>query len=147
MIGPPDIVKGTVNLQSHATSNVANVCQMAALAALTGDQACVAEMRAAFDRRRTAMFDLLSAIPGVVCPEPEGAFYAFPSFAGVLGRPLAGGRTASSTLELAEIALDQAKVAIVPGEAFGAPGYARLSYALADGALAEGVNRLATLLA
>jgi aspartate/methionine/tyrosine aminotransferase len=147
MIAPPDIVKGTVNLQSHATSNVANVCQMAALAALTGDQACVAEMRAAFDRRRTAMFDLLSAIPGVVCPEPEGAFYAFPSFAGVLGRPLAGGRTASSTLELAEIALDQAKVAIVPGEAFGAPGYARLSYALADGALAEGVNRLATLLA
>jgi aspartate aminotransferase len=147
MIAPPDIVKGTVNLQSHATSNVANVCQMAALAALTGDQACVAEMRAAFDRRRTAMFDLLSAIPGVVCPEPEGAFYAFPSFAGVLGRPLAGGRTASSTLELAEIALDEAKVAIVPGEAFGAAGYARLSYALADDALAEGVNRLATLLA
>jgi aspartate/methionine/tyrosine aminotransferase len=147
MIGPPDIIKGTVNLQSHATSNVANVCQMAALAALTGDQACVAEMRAAFDRRRKTMFELLSAIPGVVCPEPEGAFYAFPSFAGVLGRPLAGGRTASDTLELAEIALDEAKVAIVPGEAFGAPGYARLSYALADEALAEGVNRLATLLA
>jgi aspartate aminotransferase len=147
MIGPPDIIKGTVNLQSHATSNVANVCQMAALAALTGDQACVAEMRAAFDRRRKTMFDLLSAIPGVVCPEPEGAFYAFPSFTGVLGRPLAGGRTASTTLDLAEIALDEAKVAIVPGEAFGAPGYARLSYALADDALAEGLNRLATLLA
>jgi aspartate/methionine/tyrosine aminotransferase len=147
MIGPADIVKGTVNLQSHATSNVANISQVAALAALTGDQACVAEMRAAFDRRRRTMYELLSAIEGVVCPEPEGAFYAFPSFAGVLGRPLAGGRTAASTLELAEIALDEAKVAIVPGEAFGAPGYARLSYALADDALAEGVNRLATLLA
>jgi aspartate/methionine/tyrosine aminotransferase len=119
---------------------------MAALAALTGDQACVAEMRAAFDRRRKTMFDLLSAIPGVVCPEPEGAFYAFPSFAGVLGRPLAGGRTASDTLELAEIALDEAKVAIVPGEAFGAPGYARLSFALGDDDLGEGVRRIADLL-
>jgi aspartate/methionine/tyrosine aminotransferase len=147
MIGPPDVIKGAVNLQSHATSNVANVSQRAALAALTGDQGCVEEMRLAFDRRRRRMYELLSAIEGVVCPEPEGAFYAFPSFAGVLGRPLAGGRTASSTLELAEIALDEAKVAIVPGEAFGAPGYARLSYALADDALEEGVGRLAELLA
>jgi aspartate/methionine/tyrosine aminotransferase len=146
MIGPADVIKGAVNLQSHATSNVANVSQRAALAALTGDQACVAEMRAAFDRRRRSMFELLSAIPGVTCAEPEGAFYAFPSFAGTLNRPLAGGRTATTTLELAEIVLDEAKVAIVPGEAFGAPGYARLSYALADDALAEGVNRLATLL-
>ncbi len=104
-------------------------------------------MRAAFDGRRRRMFELLSAMPGVECIEPEGAFYAFPNFAGVLGRPLAGGRMASSTLELAEIALEEAKVAIVPGEAFGAPGYARLSYALADEALAEGLDRLATLLA
>ncbi len=88
----------------------------------------------------------MAAIPGVTCLEPGGAFYAFPSFAGVLGRPLAGGRTASTTLELAEIVLEEAKVAIVPGEAFGAPGYARLSYALADEALEEGVGRLATLL-
>jgi len=146
MIGPADVIKGAVNLQSHATSNVANVCQRAAVAALTGDQACVEEMRAAFDRRRRTMYDLLVAIPGVTCLEPEGAFYAFPSFAGVLGRPLTGGRTASSTLELAEIVLEEAKVAIVPGEAFGAPGYARLSYALADAALEEGVGRLATLL-
>ncbi|HEX3623630.1 MAG TPA: pyridoxal phosphate-dependent aminotransferase [Acidimicrobiales bacterium] len=146
MIGPADVVKGAVNLQSHATSNVANVSQRAALAALTGDQSCVEQMRAAFDRRRRTMFGLLSAIPGVTCLEPEGAFYAFPSFAGALNRPLAGGRRATNTLELAEIVLDAAKVAIVPGEAFGAPGYARLSYALADGALAEGVQRLATLL-
>ena len=147
MIGPADVVKGAVNLQSHATSNVANVSQVAALAALTGDQACVAEMRAAFDRRRRRMFELLSAIDGVTCLEPEGAFYAFPSLAGALGRPLAGGRTATTTLELAEIVLDEAKVAIVPGEAFGAPGYARLSYALADEALVDGVGRLASLLA
>jgi len=147
MIGPADVIKGAVNLQSHATSNVANVCQRAVLAALTGDQACVEEMRLAFDRRRRRMYELLSAIDGVLCPEPEGAFYAFPSLTGVLGRPLAGGRTAASTLELAEIALDEVKVAIVPGEAFGAPGYARLSYALADAALEEGVGRLAGLLA
>jgi len=147
MIGPTDVIKGAVNLQSHATSNVANVSQRAAIEALTGDQACVGQMRDAFDRRRRRMFELLSAIPGVQCLEPEGAFYAFPNLTGVLGRPLAGGRTASSTLELAEIALDEARVAIVPGEAFGAPGYARLSYALADAALEEGVGRLAKLLA
>ncbi|HEX2117780.1 MAG TPA: pyridoxal phosphate-dependent aminotransferase [Acidimicrobiales bacterium] len=146
MIGPNDVVKGAVNLQSHATSNVANVSQRAALAALTADQACVGEMRAAFDRRRRRMHELLGAIPGVTCLEPEGAFYAFPSFAGVLGRPLAGGKTAATTLELAEVVLDEVKVAIVPGEAFGAPGYARLSYALADEALEEGVGRLARLL-
>ncbi len=146
MVGPADIVRGATNLQSHATSNVANVSQRAALAALTGDQACVAEMRAAFDRRRRRVHELLDAIPGVSCLEPEGAFYAFPSFAGVLDRPLTGGRTAATTLELAEVVLEEAKVAIVPGEAFGAPGYARLSYALADEALEEGVNRLAKLL-
>jgi len=148
MIGPNDVIKGAANLQSHATSNVANVSQQAALAAVTGDQACVAEMRDAFDRRRRLIHGLLGAIPGVSCLEPEGAFYAFPSFAGVLGRPLgAGGRTPTNTLELAEIVLEEAKVAIVPGEAFGAPGYARLAYALADEALEEGVGRLAALFA
>jgi len=145
MVGPADVIKAATNLQSHATSNVAHVCQMAALAAVTGDQACVAEMRAAFDRRRRSMHALLAAIPGVTCLEPEGAFYAFPSFAGVLGRDVAG-RTVSTSLELAAIVLDEAKVAIVPGEAFGAPGYARLSYALADAAMEEGIGRLDKLL-
>jgi aspartate/methionine/tyrosine aminotransferase len=102
-------------------------------------------MREAFDRRRRRMYELLSAMPGVTCVEPEGAFYAFPSFAGVLGREL-GGRRPASTLELADVVLDQAKVAIVPGEAFGAPGYARLSYALGDGPLDEGLGRLHRLL-
>ena len=145
MVGPAAVIKAAANLQSHATSNVANVSQMAALAAVGGDQACVATMREAFDRRRRLMYELLDAIPGVSCPEPEGAFYAFPSFAGVLGRDLEGRRPAT-TLELADVVLDKAKVAIVPGEAFGAPGYARLSYALGDEALAEGVKRLAALL-
>ena len=145
MVGPAAVIKAAANLQSHATSNVANVSQMAALAAVGGDQACVATMREAFDRRRRLMYELLDAIPGVTCPEPEGAFYAFPSFAGVLGRDLEGRRPAT-TLELADVVLDKAKVAIVPGEAFGAPGYARLSYALGDEALAEGVKRLAALL-
>jgi aspartate aminotransferase len=145
MVGPSDVIKAAANLQSHATSNVANVSQMAAFAALTGDQACVGEMRAAFDRRRRRMHELLAAIPGVTCLEPEGAFYAFPSLTGVLGREV-GGRTPATTLELAEIVLDEAKVAIVPGEAFGAPGYARLSYALADEALEEGIGRLAKVL-
>ncbi|MEN3316111.1 MAG: aspartate aminotransferase [Acidimicrobiaceae bacterium] len=145
MVGPPDVIKAAANLQSHATSNVANVSQRAALAAVAGDQACVGEMRTAFDRRRRTMHDLLSAIDGVTCIEPEGAFYAFPSFAGVLGRDL-GGTTPATTLELAGVVLDQAKVAIVPGEAFGAPGYARLSYALGDDALKEGITRLADFL-
>ena len=146
MIGPNDVIKGAVNLQSHATSNVANVSQRAALAALTGDQACVSEMRAAFDRRRRRMHELLGAIPGVTCLEPEGAFYAFPSFAGVVGKRLRG-RHVVSTLELAEVILDEVGVAVVPGEAFGAPGYARLSYALGDDDLVEGVTRINKLLA
>ncbi len=145
MVAPSDVTAAAVNLQSHATSNVANVSQRAALAALTGGMGCVTAMREAFDRRRRLMHGLLVTIPGVSCPEPEGAFYAFPSLAGVLGRDL-GGRTAATTLELAQIVLDEAKVAIVPGEAFGAPGYARLSYALGDAQLEEGVTRLAKLL-
>jgi aspartate/methionine/tyrosine aminotransferase len=146
MIGPGEVVKAATNLQSHSTSNVANVSQRAALAAVAGDLAAAAEMREAFDRRRRRIHELLSGIPGVTCMEPEGAFYAFPSFAGVLGREMRG-RRPESTLELAEVLLDEAKVAVVPGEAFGAPGHARLAYALADDALVEGVTRIGKLLA
>ena len=123
LIGPTDVVKAATNLQSHATSNVSNVAQAAALAAVSGDLSAVAEMRAAFDRRRRTIVSMLNDIPGVVCPEPEGAFYAYPSVRGLLGRPLRG-RTASSSVELAEIILDEVEVAVVPGEAFGTPGYA-----------------------
>lgn len=145
MIAPGDVIKAATNLQSHATSNVNNVAQRAALAAVSGDLSAVAMMREAFDRRRIRIHELLNEAPGVTCIEPEGAFYAFPSFKAVLGREIRG-RTADSTLELAEIILDEAKVAIVPGEAFGAPGYARLSYALGDDDLAEGVTRIIKLL-
>jgi len=146
MIGPTDVIKAAGNLQSHLSSNVANVSQRAAIAALTGDQSSVERMRSAFDRRRRRIVDLLRDVPGVAVAEPEGAFYAFPSFVGALGRPIRG-RTPTTTLELAEIILDEAKVAIVPGEAFGAPGYARLAYALGDDDLVEGVTRIAKLLA
>ncbi len=145
MICPPDVAKAATNLQSHQTSNVADVAQRAAIAAVSGDLAAVEVMREAFDRRGKVMHQMLSAIPGVTCLEPQGAFYCFPSFEGVLGRDL-GGRTPQTTLELCELLLDEAKVAIVPGEAFGAPGYARLSFALADDALVEGVERIAKFL-
>jgi aspartate/methionine/tyrosine aminotransferase len=146
MIGPPDLVKAATNFQSHATSNVANVSQRAALAAVAGPLDAVEQMREAFDRRGRTMYKLLSAIPGVTVLEPQGAFYAFPSFEGVLGRDI-GGRRVDTTLDLAAVILDQAKVAIVPGEAFAAPGYARLSFALGDDDLAEGIERIAALLA
>ena len=145
IVAPLDIAGAITNLQSHVTTNVSNVAQAAALAAVAGDLEAVVMMREAFDRRRLTMYKLLNEIPGVTCIEPEGAFYAFPSFEGVLGKEI-GGRVASNTLELAEIILEQAKVAIVPGEAFGAPGYARLSYALGDDDLTEGVTRIADLL-
>ena len=145
MIGPPDLIKAATNLQSHSTSNVANVSQVAAIAALTGDLSAVYEMRAAFDRRRHTMHQLLNTVDGFYCPEPEGAFYAFPSVEGVLGRTIAGRRVRSSA-ELAEVILDEAKVAVVPGEAFGAPGYFRFSFALGDDDLAQGVLRIADLL-
>ena len=145
MIGPADIVKAATNLQSHETSNVANVSQRAALAAVSGSLDDVARFRASFDRRRMAMFHALGAIEGVTVLEPEGAFYAFPSFRAVLERPVAG-RTVASTLELADLILEEAKVAIVPGEAFSAPGYARLSFALGDDDLGEGIERIAELL-
>lgn len=146
LIGPADVVKAATNLQSHATSNVANVSQMAALAALSGDLSAVAEMRAAFDRRRQTMVRMLNEIPGVLCPEPKGAFYAYPSVKELIGKELRGRRPASSA-ELAELILEEAEVAVVPGEAFGTPGYFRLSYALGDEDLVEGVSRLAKLLA
>jgi aspartate aminotransferase len=146
LIAPRDVVAAVTNLQSHSTSNVGNVSQRAALAAVSGDLEAVATMRAAFERRGRTMHELLNAIPGVSCFTPEGAFYCFPSFAGVLGREYAG-VTPRTSLDLAALVLDEAKVAIVPGEAFGAPGYARLSFALADDDLAEGVQRIAKLLA
>ncbi|MEV0354273.1 pyridoxal phosphate-dependent aminotransferase [Nonomuraea sp. NPDC050680] len=146
LIGPSDVVKAATNLQSHATSNVSNVAQMAALAAVSGDLSAVAEMREAFDRRRQTMVRLLNEIPGVFCPEPKGAFYAYPSVKELLGKELRGRRPQSSA-ELAELILEEAEVAVVPGEAFGTPGYFRLSYALGDDDLAEGVSRLAKLLA
>ncbi len=146
LVGPRDLVTAATNLQSHSTSNVANVSQAAALAAVTGDLEAVATMRAAFDRRRRLIHRALNEIPGVVCPEPAGAFYAFPSFAGVLGRTVRG-RTPHTSVELAALVLDEAEVAVVPGEAFGAPGYARLSYALGDDDLQRGVTRMADLLA
>jgi aspartate/methionine/tyrosine aminotransferase len=124
---------------------VSNVAQRAALAAVSGGLEAVAEMRTAFDRRGKTMHGMLSRIPGVTCLEPQGAFYCFPNFTGVLGREIAG-RRVDDTLQLCEVLLDEARVAIVPGEAFGAPGYARLSFALGDDDLGEGVERIATLL-
>jgi len=146
MVGPKDVVKAATNLQSHATSNVANVSQAAALAAVSGDLSAVARMREAFDRRRLAMVRMLNDIPGVVCPEPKGAFYAYPSVKGLLGKEIRGRRPQTS-VDLAALILEEAEVALVPGEAFGTPGYFRLSYALGDEDLAEGVGRVAKLLA
>jgi aspartate aminotransferase len=145
VIGPKDVIKAATNLQSHATSNVSNVAQVAALAAVSGDLTAVAEMREAFDRRRQTIVRMLNEIPGVVCPEPEGAFYAYPSVKGLLGKEIRGRRPQTSA-ELAALILDEAEVAVVPGEAFGTQGYLRLSYALGDDDLVEGVGRLQKLL-
>ncbi len=146
MIGPNDVINASTNLQSHLSSNVANVSQRAALAAVSGDLTAVAAMRTAFDRRRQTIVRMLNEIDGVECPVPEGAFYAYPSVKGVLGREIRGRRVKTSA-ELAEVILDEAEVAVVPGEAFGPSGYLRLSYALGDDDLAEGVTRLQKLLA
>ncbi len=145
MIGPKDVVKAATNLQSHATSNVSNVAQRAAIAALEGDLAAVEEMKVAFDRRRRTIVAMLNQIGGVVCPEPKGAFYAYPSVKGLLGREI-DGATPQTSAELAEVLLDKVEVAAVPGEAFGSPGYLRFSYALGDDDLAEGIGRLQKLL-
>jgi aspartate/methionine/tyrosine aminotransferase len=144
MIAPLDITKAASNLQSQITSNIANVSQRAAIAALTADLSCVREMRAAFDTRRTTMVKMIEAIEGFDIILPQGAFYVFPSVEGLIGRPL-GTKVPQSSMEVAEVLLDEAKVAVVPGEAFAAPGYVRLSYALADDALVEGINRIAAL--
>jgi aspartate aminotransferase len=146
MIGPPDVITAATNLQSHATSNVCNVAQRAALAAVSGDLAAVEMMREAFDRRRHTIVSMLREVPGFECPEPEGAFYAYPCVKAALGREI-GGRAASTSAELAALILDEAEVAVVPGEAFGTPGYLRLSYALGDDDLVEGVGRIQRLLA
>ncbi|MEV8323284.1 pyridoxal phosphate-dependent aminotransferase [Kitasatospora sp. NPDC059811] len=145
VIGPKDVIKAATNLQSHATSNVSNVAQRAAIAAVSGDLAAVHEMRTAFDRRRKTIVRMLNEIEGVYCPEPEGAFYVYPSVKGLLGKEIRGHRPQSSG-ELASLILDEAEVAAVPGEAFGTPGYLRFSYALGDADLAEGIGRLQKLL-
>ncbi|MBO8191396.1 pyridoxal phosphate-dependent aminotransferase [Streptomyces oryzae] len=146
LIGPQDVIKGATNLQSHATSNVSNVSQAAALAAVSGDLDAVAAMREAFDRRRRTIVRMLNEIDGVLCPEPEGAFYAYPSVKALLGKEIRGKRPAT-TVELAALILEEVEVAVVPGEAFGTPGYLRLSYALGDEDLVEGVSRIQKLLA
>jgi aspartate aminotransferase len=146
LIGPTDVVKAATNLQSHATSNVANVSQKAALEAVTGDLSAVDEMKLAFDRRRRRIVEMLNEIDGVVCPEPKGAFYVYPSVKGLLGKEV-DGVTATTSAELAELILEKAEVAVVPGEAFGSPGYVRMSYALGDDDLVEGVTRLQKLFA
>jgi len=142
MIGPPDVMKAATNFQSHATSNVSNIAQQAALAAVSGDLEAVHMMRTAFERRGRTMHRMLNDIDGVTCIEPQGAFYCFANLEGLLGRPL-GGHVSATTLELADVVLGQAKVAFVPGEAFGAPGYARFSFAMGDDDLAEGIRRIA----
>jgi aspartate/methionine/tyrosine aminotransferase len=146
MIGPADLIKSATNLQSHSTSNVANVSQRAAIAALEGGLGCVDEMRTAFARRAELIHGLLNAIPGVTCMVPQGAFYAFPSFEGLLSRNF-GGVVPTTTAELCEVILDQAKVALVPGEAFAAPGYVRISFAVSDADITEGIGRIADLVA
>jgi len=146
MVGPKDVISAATNLQSQLTSNVANVSQRAALAAVSGDLAAVDMMRQAFDRRRLTMHAMLNEIDGVTCLKPQGAFYCFPNVTGLLGRSIRG-TVPTTSAELAEIAIDEVKVAVVPGEAFGAPGYLRLSYALGDDDLIEGVSRLQQLFA
>lgn len=145
MIGPTDVIKAAANLQSHLTSNVCNVAQRAALEAVSGPLDAVHEMRQAFDRRRRTIVGLLSDIPGVECPTPRGAFYVYPSVKALIGKQLRGAKIESS-VDLAALVLEHAEVAVVPGEAFGTPGYLRLSYALGDEDLVTGVNRMGALL-
>ena len=146
IIGAPDVMDAAVNYQSQTTSNISNISQCAAIAALTGDLSAVARMRAAFERRGTTMTSMLNAIDGVSCPQPEGAFYCFPNVQGLLGRSL-DGDVATTTVELADTLLEKIKIAVVPGEAFGAPGFFRLSCALGDEDLAEGLERFAKFVA
>ena len=146
MVGPQDAMKAAANLQSHLSSNVSNISQRAGIAALNGPQDAAIAMRDAFDRRRQVIVAELNTIPGIVTPTPQGAFYVYPDVTGLLGRTW-GGVTPTTSLELADLILDQAEVAVVPGEAFGPSGYLRFSYALGDAALLEGVQRLQRLFA
>lgn len=146
MIGPSDVMKASINFQSHATSNVNNVAQAAALAAVAGDLSAVSMMREAFERRGRTMHRMLNDIPGITCIEPEGAFYCYPNVSGLIGKTF-NGKTANNSMELADIILSEVKVAIVPGEAFGTSGYARFSFALGDADLEEGIRRIAALVA
>jgi aspartate aminotransferase len=146
MISAPDVMDAAFNYQSQTTSNISNISQRAAIAALTGDLMAVAEMREVFDKRRRTMVKMLNEVDGVTCAVPEGAFYCYPNVTGLLGRSL-GGRVANSSVELAELLLDSIKIAVVPGEAFGTPGFFRFSYALADDDLVEGLERLQAFVA
>jgi len=145
MIGPKDVIKAATNLQSHLTSNVSNVSQRAAIAALTGDLSAVHKMGEAFDRRRKLIVGLLNEVPGFECPMPTGAFYVYPSVKGALGKTIRG-KVANTSAELATIILDEVEVAAVPGEAFGPSGYLRFSYALGDEDIVDGIGRIKKLL-
>ncbi|MGH3650057.1 MAG: pyridoxal phosphate-dependent aminotransferase [Acidimicrobiia bacterium] len=136
MIGPPDLVGAAARHQSHATGNVNNIAQMAAVEALTGPQDTVVTMREAFDKRRQRMLSMLATAPGVDCSEPEGAFYVFPRVVNLLND------RHPTSAALAEALLDEAGIAVVPGESFGTPGFVRLSYALSDDDLERGVSRM-----
>ncbi|MBX3068224.1 MAG: pyridoxal phosphate-dependent aminotransferase [Cryobacterium sp.] len=144
MVGPADAIKGASNLQSHLSSNVSNISQLAALEALTGPQETVELMRQAFERRRGVIIGELNKIDGLHAPMPDGAFYAYADVTGLLGRKWAGA-TPTTSLELADLILEKAEVAAVPGEAFGPSGYLRFSYALGDAPLLEGIQRLQKL--
>jgi aspartate/methionine/tyrosine aminotransferase len=145
MIGPKDAIKAATNLQSHLSSNVNNVAQRAAIAALTGDLSAVHAMGEAFNRRRKLIVDLLNEIHGFVCPTPTGAFYVYPSVKGVLGKTIRG-KTPKTSAELATLILEEVEVAAVPGEAFGPSGYLRFSYATSDADIVEGIGRIKALL-
>ena len=148
MIGPSDVMKAAINFQSHSTSNVSNVSQRASLEAVSGDLSAVAMMRDAFARRAVTMHRMLNEIPGVTAIKPQGAFYCYPNFTTLLGRPLGpNGTVSNNTLELADVILGEAKVAFVPGEAFGTPGYARFSFAMAEDDMEEGIRRIAKFVA
>ena len=145
MIGPKDVIKAATNLQSHLTSNVSNISQRAAIAALSGDLSAVKSMGEAFDRRRKLIVSLLNEIPGFECPMPQGAFYVYPSVKALLGKTFRG-RTPQSSAELATLILEEVEVAVVPGEAFGPSGYLRFSYALGDEDIVEGIGRIKKLI-
>lgn len=145
MVGPANAIKLAANLQSHLCSNVNNIAQLAAAEALSGPQQPVEDMRLAFDRRRKLIVEELNKVPGFVCPTPEGAFYAYVDVTGALGRAIRG-TTPTTSLELADLILEHAEVAAVPGEAFGPSGYLRFSYALGDEPLVEGIRRIQALL-